>query len=82
MQTYHIMSLNKTERADKKRAENRVPLQEVNVKNFVAEGGHHGSLKPNKRDSSYVMKQKFAEFRRSERAADYAKENKHRIMRY
>ena len=41
-QTFHTLSQHKTERPEKRKAESRGPLQELNVKNFIIEGGQSG----------------------------------------
>lgn len=49
-------------------------LQEVSVKNFIIEGEQKGREKESrKKESSYIMKQKFNEFRRSMKSIQHFK---------
>ena len=51
------------EKVDKKKKDRFSALQEISVKNFIIEGGDNQSTKDRllkKRESSYVLKQKFA----------------------
>ena len=73
------------EKIEKKKTERGV-LQEVSVKNFIIEGGQDNLMRDKngkKRESTYILKQKFAEFRRSMKAMGEQKEQVNiRVIRY
>lgn len=72
---------NRSERPERKKCE-RGALQELSVKNFVIEGQQNTGKEKilRKRESSYILKQKFAEFRRSTKL--FGQENNLRAVRY
>lgn len=60
-------------------------LQELSVKNFIIEGEQKSNAKEKgkKKESSYILKQKFNEFRRSMKSIQQFKENCNlKVIRY
>jgi hypothetical protein len=84
---FATLTQNRAERTEKKReVTERGVLQEISVKNFVIEGEQKSSVKEKggkKKESSYILKQKFNEFRRSMKSIQQYKENCNlKVIRY